>query len=59
MSEPMDIGCGQTIREPTKGDALVILARFKQIKHINLEDEAQRLAMILFQEGYVILENDE
>lgn len=59
MSEPVDIGGGQTIREPTSEDALVILARFKQIKHINLEDEAQRLAMILWQEGYVILEHEE
>jgi hypothetical protein len=55
----MDIGMGQTIREPTKEDALVVLARFKQIKHIDLEDEAQRLAMILWQEGFVILENNE
>ncbi|MEK0324809.1 MAG: hypothetical protein QQN63_03815 [Nitrosopumilus sp.] len=56
---PIDIGGGQTIREATSEDALVILARFKQIKHINLEDEAQRLAMILWQEGYVILEHEE
>jgi hypothetical protein len=56
MPSPIDIGGGQTIREPTKEDALVILARFKQIKHINVEDEAQRLAMILWQEGFVILE---
>jgi len=59
MSEPLDIGAGQTIREPTKEDALVLLARFKQIRHINVEDEAQRLAMLLWQEGYVILEDNE
>lgn len=59
MDEPIDIGGGQTIRGPESKDALVVLARLRTIKHINVEDEAQRLAMILWQEGFVILENDE
>jgi hypothetical protein len=59
MSEPVDIGGGQTIREPTTDDALIVLTRLRLIKHINLEDEAQRFAMILYQEGFVILEHVE
>lgn len=59
MSEPMDIGMGQTIREPTKEDALVLVAKLRQVKHLNTEDEAQRFANILWQEGFVILENNE
>lgn len=58
MSQPLDIGGGQTIREPTKEDALVLIAKLRQIKHLNVEDEAQRFANILFQEGYVILEHE-
>jgi hypothetical protein len=58
MSDPIDIGGGQTMRGPTTDDALIVLTRLRMIKHINLEDEAQRFAMILYQEGFVVLENE-
>ena len=57
--QPLDIGGGQTIREPTSEDALVLVAKLRQVKHLSTEDEAQRFANILWQEGFVILENNE
>ena len=50
---------GQTIRDPTTEDALVIIANLKRVNYLKLEDEAQRLAHILWQEGFVVLEHGE
>ncbi len=50
---------GEGIREVNKNDALVVLAKMKKIDHLNIEDEAQRMAHIMWQEGFVILENEE
>jgi hypothetical protein len=46
------------IREANKEDALVILAKMQQVKHPIVEDAAQRLAHILWEEGFVILEKE-
>ena len=51
------LSSGEGIREANKNDALVVIAKMKRIDHLNVEDEAQRLAHILWQEGFVILEN--
>jgi hypothetical protein len=44
------------VREINKQDALVVLAKMKIIRHAIIEDEAQRMAHILWEEGFVILE---
>ena len=44
------------IREANTGDTLVVIAKMKRINHLQVEDEAQRLAHILWEEGFVILE---
>ncbi len=49
---------GEGIREANKEDALVVLAKMQQVKHPIVEDAAQRMAHILWQEGFVILENE-
>ncbi len=58
MSVTRKLHPGEGVREANKQDALVVIAKIKRIDHLNVEDEAQRLAHILWEEGFVILEND-
>lgn len=49
---------GQTIRRPGTGDILPVLDELKRIAYLTKEDEAQRMAHLLWREGFVILEHE-
>ncbi len=49
---------GQTIRGPITEDVLPVLEELKRLAYLTKEDEAQRMAHLLWREGFVILEHE-